>query len=131
MNGTTWQGALWIDGELTLFTEPASVEVGGLYVKDGKWIVNGTMTLSTEEITAYNWYSDGTAEQLIPNSDMCQGLGVTKIGDDVYSLANMYYYTEDYDMFSKSYVLKNKEAIEMQVNSPEDFTFWGLDVANF
>ena len=131
LNGTTWQGALWIDGELTLFTEPASVEVGGLYVKDGKWIVNGTMTLSTEEITAYNWYSDGTAEQLIPNSDMCQGLGVTKIGDDVYSLANMYYYTEDYDMFSKSYVLKNKEAIEMQVNSPEDFTFWGLDVANF
>ena len=132
VNGGNWQGAIWIDGEMTLFTEKVGIEVGGLYVKDGNWIVNGNMTLEDGTISAYNWYSDGSVEALTPGADLCQGLGVTKLGDDVYSLTCTYSMDmSTYEDIYKSSLLKNKEKVEMEVHSPDNFTFWDLTIARY
>ena len=123
---------IWIDGEMTLFTEKVGIEVGGLYVKDGNWIVNGNMTLEDGTISAYNWYSDGSVEALTPGAALCQGLGVTKLGDDVYSLTCAYSMDmSTYEDIYKGSLLKNKEKVEMEVHSPNNFTFWDLTVARY
>ena len=130
---TSWQGAIWIDGEMTLFTEPKAVDVAGLYVKDGKWIVNGNMT-SDRDIQAYNWYSDGTVENLSPEASTCQGLGVTMLGDDVLSIINGFMgYTDDYDEIWKSYLLRGKSLtpVEMELASPNNYTFWDVKIARY
>ena len=132
VNGGNWQGAIWIDGKMTLFTEKVGIEVGGLYVKDGNWIVNGNMTLEDGTISAYNWYSDGSVEALTPGAALCQGLGVTKLGDDVYSLTCAYSMDmSTYEEIYKGSLLKNKEKVEMEVHSPDNFTFWDLTVARY
>ena len=132
VNGGNWQGAIWIDGKMTLFTEKVGIEVGGLYVKDGNWIVNGNMTLEDGTISAYNWYSDGSVEALTPGAALCQGLGVTKLGDDVYSLTCAYSMNmSTYEDIYKGSLLKNKEKVEMEVHSPDNFTFWDLTVARY
>ncbi len=130
---TSWQGAIWIDGELTLFTEPKAVDVAGLYVKDGQWIVNGNMTLD-DNIQAHNWYSDGTVENLSPKASLCQGLGVTMLGEDVLSITNSCLgYTENYDEIWKSYLLRGKSLtpVEMEINSPDNYTFWDVKIARY
>ena len=128
VNGGSWQGAIWIDGEMTLFTEKVGIEVGGLYVKDGNWIVNGNMTLEDGTISAYNWYSDGSVEALTPGAALCQGLGVTKLGDDVYSLTCTYSMDmSTYEDIYKSSLLKNKEKVEMEVHSDGRYQSAGLE----
>ncbi len=129
-DGTSWQGAIWIDGELTLFTDPASVEVGGLYVKDGKWIINGNMSTSDSRISAFNWYSDGHSEEITPEMDLCQGLGVLVHEDDTYNLgafSDMDYTT--FETINKGYLWKNKEAVDVDTTAPNDFTLWDFAFA--
>lgn len=129
---TSWQGAMWVDGELTLFTAPAGVEIGGLYVKDGKWTVNGQMTMSDKRITACNWHSDGSVEELTPKGELCQGLGIAVNGDDTYTLTSEYFldYTT-YEEYTKGHLWKNGEEVKLELGNSNDYTFWGLAVARY
>ena len=55
VSGGRWKGVLWKDGQPTYFTEEVGTEVTGLYVKEGKYIIEGNMTADSGDIVTCIW----------------------------------------------------------------------------
>ncbi|HBH21186.1 MAG TPA: hypothetical protein DDX33_04185 [Rikenellaceae bacterium] len=122
-----WRGVLWIDGVAQYFTEVCGTEVTGLYVKDGKWIVEGNMTDDNSDIHPYIWTAEGA--ELVSDVQMCQGLGLAVDEDDVYVAGTaLTGYDEDYNTLFKGYLWKNGEVQALETDS-EDFSLWDVTCA--
>lgn len=126
----SWAGAIWIDGEMTLFTEEVGTEVYGLHVyEDGSWLINGNMT-EAGTILACNWHSDGTVDKFTVDAYSAQGAGLLVLGDDVYSMGNSTDYDDDFNVISKGYLWKNGERDNsLTIGNPADYCFWGITAA--
>jgi len=59
VSGGRWKGVLWKDGQPTYFTEEVGTEVTGLYVKEGKYIIEGNMTADSGDIVTCIWTEEG------------------------------------------------------------------------
>ena len=67
VSGGRWKGVLWKDGQPTYFTEEVGTEVTGLYVKEGKYIIEGNMTADSGDIVTCIWTEEGVQSHLRRN----------------------------------------------------------------
>lgn len=129
VSGGRWKGVLWRDGQPTYFTEDIGTEVTGLHVEDGKYIIEGNMTDSSDNIVACIWTNDGV-QVLSEGIALCQGTSLAVAGSDVYVSGNAYDFDySTYEDIYRSPVWKNGVEQELEVVSPNNFTVWGLACA--
>lgn len=125
-----WKGVLWRDGQPTYFTDEVGTEVTGLYVKDGKYIIEGNMTDASSNVLACIWTNDGV-QILSENLSLCQGVGLAVAGSDVYVAGNEaagFDYTT-FEEINRAYVWKNGEVQTLETISPDNMSLWGLACA--
>lgn len=72
VSGGRWKGVLWKDGQPTYFTEEVGTEVTGLYVKEGKYIIEGNMTADSGDIVTCIWTEEGV-QVISEGMALCQG----------------------------------------------------------
>lgn len=125
-----WKGVLWKDGQPTYFTDEVGTEVTGLYVKDGKYIIEGNMTDASSNVLACIWTNEGV-QVLSEELSLCQGVGLAVAGNDVYVAGNEaagFDYTT-FEEINRAYVWKNGEAQTLETISPNNMSLWGLACA--
>ena len=124
VSGGRWKGVLWKDGQPTYFTEEVGTEVTGLYVKEGKYIIEGNMTADSGDIVTCIWTEEGV-QVISEGMALCQGTGLAVAGSDIYVAGNAY--DMDYDTYEEIYrspVWKNGTEMALEV-----VTVWGLACA--
>ena len=129
VSGGRWKGVLWKDGQPTYFTEEVGTEVTGLYVKEGKYIIEGNMTADSGDIVTCIWTEEGV-QVISEGMALCQGTGLAVAGSDIYVAGNAY--DMDYDTYEEIYrspVWKNGTEMALEVVSSDNFTVWGLACA--
>ena len=89
VSGGRWKGVLWKDGQPTYFTEEVGTEVTGLYVKEGKYIIEGNMTADSGDIVTCIWTEEGV-QVISEGMALCQGTGLAVAGSDIYVAGNAY-----------------------------------------
>ena len=120
---------LWKDGQPTYFTEEVGTEVTGLYVKEGKYIIEGNMTADSGDIVTCIWTEEGV-QVISEGMALCQGTGLAVAGSDIYVAGNAY--DMDYGTYEEIYrspVWKNGTEMALEVVSSDNFTVWGLACA--
>lgn len=128
-SGGRWKGVLWKDGQPTYFTEEVGTEVTGLYVKEGKYIIEGNMTADSGDIVTCIWTEEGV-QVISEGMALCQGTGLAVAGSDIYVAGNAY--DMDYGTYEEIYrspVWKNGTEMALEVVSSDNFTVWGLACA--
>lgn len=124
-----WRGVLWTDGKPAYFTQEAGTEVTGLYVKDGKYLIEGNMTDASQHILACIWTNDGV-QVISEGLDMCQGAGLAVAGKDVYVAGNEAGFDPaTYDEFYRAHLWKNGVEQPLQVTNPDNVSLWGVTCA--
>lgn len=129
VSGGRWKGVLWKDGQPTYFTEEVGTEVTGLYVKEGKYIIEGNMTADSGDIVTCIWTEEGV-QVISEGMALCQGTGLAVAGSDIYVAGNAY--DMDYGTYEEIYrspVWKNGTEMALEVVSSDNFTVWGLACA--
>lgn len=125
-SGGRWRGVLWTDGKPAYFTEEAGTEVTGLYVKGGKYIIEGNMTDASQNVLACIWTNDGV-QVLSEGLEMCQGAGLAVAGKDVYVAGNEVGFDPiTYEEFYRAHLWKNGTAQPLQVTNPDNVSLWGV-----
>ena len=130
MSGGRWKGVLWKDGQPTYFTEEVGTEVTGLYVKDGKYIIEGNMTDDSGNIVVCIWTEEGV-QTISEGMKMCQGAGLAIAGSDIYVAGNepAGFDPNTYEELNRAHIWKNGEAQTLETISPDNFSLWGLACA--
>lgn len=129
VSGGRWKGVLWIDGKAQDFTTEVGTEVGGLYVKDGKYMISGNKSAdgSAASISVYVWTNDG--ETRLTTDETTQGSGLAVVGNDVYVTGNQFIgYDDDYNAIYNGYLWKNGKLQQLEV-SADDYSLWGVTYA--
>jgi len=130
VSGSRWKGVLWRDGEPTYFTGEVGTEVTGLYVKDGKYIIEGNKTDASGNVVTCIWTNEG--EQILSSGmALCQGTALAVAGEDVYVAGSEYdmnYFT--YEDIYRAHIWKNGTKLSLlETDSPENVTVWGMTCA--
>ena len=130
VSGGRWKGVLWKDGQPTYFTEEVGTEVTGLYVKDGKYIIEGNMTDDSGNIVVCIWTEEGV-QTISEGMKMCQGAGLAIAGSDIYVAGNepAGFDPNTYEELNRAHIWKNGEAQTLETISPDNFSLWGLACA--
>lgn len=124
-----WKGVLWTDGRATNFTEEVGTEVTGLYVENGKYMIEGNMTDASGKVVACIWTNDGV-QVLSEGIGMCQGSGLAVAGKDVYVAGNeVGFDPATYEEFYRGHLWKNGQEQSLQVTDPENVSLWGVACA--
>ena len=121
VSGGRWKGVLWKDGQPTYFTEEVGTEVTGLYVKEGKYIIEGNMTADSGDIVTCIWTEEGV-QVISEGMALCQGTGLAVAGSDIYVAGNAY--DMDYGTYEEIYrspVWKNGTEMALEVVTSETF----------
>ena len=101
----------------------------GLYVKNGKYIIEGNMTESSGNVVTCIWTNEGV-QILSEGIALCQGTSLAVAGNDIYVAGNVFDF--DYTSFEDIYrspVWKNGTEMSLEVVSANNFTVWGLACA--
>ncbi len=130
VSGGRWKGVLWKDGEPTYFTDEVGTEVTGLYVKDGKYIIEGNMTDENGNIVVCTW-TEGGVEVISKVLAFCQGTGLAVVGGDIYVAGNEAagFDMDTYEELNYAHIWKNGEMQPIETISPNDFSIWGIACA--
>lgn len=124
-----WKGVLWTDGRPTYFTDEVGTEVTGLYVRDGRYIIEGNMTDTSGKVIACIWTNDGV-QILSEGIGMCQGASLAVAGKDVYVTGNeVGFDPATYEEINRAHLWKNGAEQPLQVTNPDNVSLWGVACA--
>lgn len=129
VTGGRWRGVLWVNGKPSYFTGEAGTEVTGLYVRDGKYLIEGNMTVSDGRIAACIWTEDGV-RILSEGLDLCQGVGLAVAGDNVYVAGNeVFFNPTTYEDVNRAHLWKNGTSQPLETVDSDHVSLWGVTCA--